>query len=152
MPAPYTYSFLDVNASLVGPGAGFSIGSGAGVAAEGISIEPNEEIDFMSIGADGSAMHSLNANRSGRVTARMLKTSPVNALLMAAQNFQRSSAQNHGVNTLTITNSVSGDVITCQQVAFAKQPSNSYSKEGPMIEWEFNAGVINMALGAGVQT
>ena len=42
-----TYSFLDVQATIVGPGGAFSLGSGAGVAEEGISIEPTGEIDTM---------------------------------------------------------------------------------------------------------
>lgn len=151
MAAPNTYSFLDVNASLVGPGAGFSIGSGAGIAEEGISVEPSEEVDQMTIGADGSAMHSLSANKSGKVMVRLLKTSPTNALLGAALAFQRSSGQNHGINTLTIVNSVTGDSIVCQQVAFAKVPVITYSKNGAMNEWDFNAGSIDVGLGAGVQ-
>ena len=37
---PSTYSFLDVKASLVGPGGSISLGSGSGNAEEGISVEP----------------------------------------------------------------------------------------------------------------
>ena len=150
MPAPFTYSFLSVHASLVGPGAGFSIGSGSGASEEGITITPNAEMDSMTIGADGSPMHSLVANKAGRVTIRLLKTSPTNALLSAAQALQKAAPANHGQNTLTITNVDSGDVITCQQVAFAKDPDLTYAKEGGIVEWEFNAGIIDRGLGAGV--
>lgn len=151
MPAPFTYSFLDVNAAIVGPGAGFSLGSGAGAAEEGISVEPSEEIDAMMIGADGSGMHSLRANKSGKVTVRLLKTSPTNAMLSAALAFQRTSGANHGQNTITIVNKTSGDTITCQQVAFAKVPPLSYAKDGDVLSWEFNAINIDVGLGAGVQ-
>lgn len=151
MPAPVTYSFLNVVAAIVGPGGGFGLGSGSGNAEEGITIEPSEEIDTMTVGADGKVMHNLIANKSGKITVRLLKTSPVNAQLSAMLAFQRASAANHGQNTVTIANNFTGDTVTCQQLAFAKVPTLTYAKEGGFNEWEFNAGVIDMGLGAGVQ-
>ncbi len=151
MAAKGTYSFLDVMAAIAGPGGAFQLGSGAGAAEEGITIEPSEDMDNMQIGADGEGVHSLVANKSGKVTVRLLKTSPVNAQLSAMQALQRVSAANHGQNTLSITNRVSGDVYSCRGVAFAKVPPNSYAKLANVIEWEFNATDIDPALGAGVQ-
>lgn len=144
------YSFLDIHASLVGPGVSISLGAGAGTADEGISIEASGEIDTMMIGSDGVPMHSLHADRSGKVTVSLLKTSPSNAILSAAYAFQTASGLTHGQNTLTIANPVTGDVITCQQVAFAKAPGIHYAKDGGTQSWEFNAGIIDRTLGAGI--
>ena len=144
-----TYSFLEVNASLVGPGGFVSLGAGAGASEEGISIDPTSEIDTMTIGADGKGMHTLHADKSGRVTVRLLKTSPTNALLSAMYNFQTASGGTHGQNTLTLVDSNRGDVVTCRQVAFTKAPPLSYAKEAGTIEWEFNAVEIDRTL-AGV--
>jgi hypothetical protein len=142
------YSFLDVQAAIVGPGGSFSIGSGAGAAEEGISIDPSGEIDGMQIGADGTGQHSLHADKSGKVTVRLLKTSPTNRLLSAMYNFQTASAASHGQNTITITDAVRGDVITCRQCAFAKAPNLNYGKEAGTQDWEFNAVAIDRILGA----
>jgi hypothetical protein len=151
MPAPQTYSFLDVLASLVGPGALIgNLGSGAAPDEEGITIEQLSDMDEMTIGADGQGFHSLIANKAAKITIRLLKTSPVNAQLATLAAFQRQSSANHGQNTLTIVNRVSGDTITCQQVAFGKIPTIDYSKVGKMIEWPFNAIVSDVGLGAGV--
>lgn len=136
-----SYSFLDVNCALVGPGATISLGSGSGAAEEGISIEPSGEINTMQVGADGAAQHSLHGDISARVVVRLLKTSPTNALLMAAYNFQTTSAANHGQNTITIKD-IRGDNVTCQQVAFGKAPPLQYAKEAGLIEWEFHAGRV----------
>ena len=68
MPTPKTYSFLDTQASIQGPGGAFSIGAGAGIAEEGITVEPNVDQDTMTIGADGTGMHSLIADQSGKIT------------------------------------------------------------------------------------
>lgn len=144
-----TYSFLDVNAAIVGPGAAFNLGAGAGASDEGITVEPSVDLDNMTIGADGQGMHSLIADKSGHVIARYLKTSPINNLLSTALAFQRSSGALHGQNTITIANNVSGDTITCQQVAFAKVPKIDYAKDGNYNEWHFNAVIIDVLLGAG---
>ncbi len=143
-----TYSFLDVKAAIVGPGGGFSLGSGAGNAEEGISITPTGDIGGMLIGADGSGQHSLYADKSGRVVVRLLKTSPVNQLLSAMYAFQTASGAAYGQNTITINDSQRGDVITCGQVAFAKAPDLTYAKEGGTNEWEFNAVRIERTLGS----
>lgn len=142
-----TYSFLDVAAGIVGPGGAFSLGSGAGAAEEGITISPTGEINSMQIGADGSGQHSLHADKSGTVTVRLLKTSPVNALLSALYAFQTASSSAHGQNTIAINDTQRGDVITCTQVAFAKAPDLNYQKMAGINEWIFHAVKIERTLG-----
>lgn len=146
----YTYSFLDVNAALVGPGGTLNLGAGSASSDEGITISPSDDIDAMMIGADGAGMHSLRANKSGKVTCRFLKNSPINARLSTMLAFQRTSGAVHGQNTLSVVNKASGDAFICQQVAFAKQPEVNYAKDGDVIVWEFNAILIDMALGSGL--
>jgi hypothetical protein len=142
------YSFLDVQAAIVGPGGAFSLGSGSGASEEGISIDPSGEISGMQIGADGTGQHSLYADKSGKVTVRVLKTSPINKLLSGLYNFQTASAASHGQNTITITDVVRGDVITCRQCAFAKAPNLVYGKDAGTNDWEFNAISIDRTLGS----
>ncbi len=144
-----TYSFLDTNAAIVGPGGSFSLGAGAGISEEGITIEPAGDLNTMTMGADGSGMHSLHADKSGHVIVRVLKTSPVNAMLSAMLAYQRTSASNHGQNTITVSNTSQGDIATCQQVAFSKVPTVTYAKDGGMNEWRFDAITIDIGLGAG---
>jgi hypothetical protein len=144
-----TYSFLDVQAALEGPGGAFALGSGSGNAEEGITIEPGGDKNIMTVGADGSVMHSLRADKSGTVTVTLLRTSPVNARLQTLYNFQTTSSRYHGRNTIIIRNAVSGDVITCSEVAFAKALSNPYAVEGGNLAWAFHAGSIDTMLGVG---
>lgn len=145
-----TYSLLDVNAALVGPGGAIDLGASAGVAEEAITIETAAEMGGMQIGAGGDGVHSLYNDRSGKVTIRLLKTSPTNEKLNAMKELQRVSASVYGINTLTIANKVSGDIITCEQVGFARDPANAYGKVAQAIEWEFNAIKITQGLGSGV--
>lgn len=144
-----TYSFLNIQATLSGPGGSFPIGSSSGNADEGISIEMLEDKDLMTVGADGSVMHSLRASNAARISIRFLKTSPVNALLSALYNFQRTSAINWGQNVLVISDVIRGDVIASAQCAFAKQANVTYAKDAGMMEWSF-LGTVDEILGVGV--
>lgn len=147
--SPNTYSFLSVQATIVGPGGAIQIGSSAGVAEEGITLEPVGDKNTMKFGADGAIMHELNAATPGRAVVRLLKTSPINFNLSAMYNLQRLSPANWGQNTITVTDVNRGDVGSLTTSAFKKQPGVTWSKAGPMNEWEFD-GSLDMLLGAGV--
>lgn len=142
-----TYSFLDVQATLVGPTGVVQLGYGAAVADEGITIEAAGDKNTMIIGADGEGMHSLHADKSGTVTVRLLKTSPTNAKLMAMYDAQTLSSALHGQNLITVTNPVAGDVTTARSCAFKKKPSMAYKKDGDIIEWAFDSIKIDTILG-----
>jgi hypothetical protein len=147
-----TYSFEDVVATISGPGGVIPLGNGAGNADEGITVTMTERKNTMVTGADGSVMHSLHAAQSGTIVVRLLKTSPINALLSAMYNFQTQSSANHGQNTIVVANPQRGDVISCQGAAFAKQPDLTYAKDGNTCEWEFDAGYVHEILGVGSPT
>lgn len=144
-----TYSFLDTQASISGPGGSFAFGAGVGIAKEGMTIEPTGDINNMLIGADGEGMHSLHADKSGHIIVRVLKTSPVNTLFNTMMQYQRTSGSLHGINTITVVNTSQLDNVTCSQVAFAKVPVNTYAEDGGMNEWRFDAIKIDTGLGAG---
>ena len=142
-----TYSFIDVTASLTGPTGTINLGYGSGNAEEGISIDMAGDKNTMMIGADGKGMHSLHADRSGTVTLRYLKTSPINARLMAMYAAQTLSSSLHGQNLITVGHSISGDITTAQQCAFKKKPNLAYKKDGDIVEWVFDAIEIDTILG-----
>lgn len=147
-----SYSFLNVQATIAGPGGSFQLGNGAGAAEEGITVSMTEDKDTMTPGADGSVMHSLHAAKTGRVTVRLLKTSPVNQQLSLMYSLQTASSGLHGSNVIVISDTERGDVIACRQVAFAKLPDLTFAKDGGFNEWSFNAGEIDMGLGSGSPT
>jgi hypothetical protein len=143
-----TYSFLNVQASVVGPGLNAQIGSTSGAAKDGLSAAFDEDKVTITTGADGSIMTSLRATQTGRVTIRLLKTSPMNNVLNTAYNFQRANAANTGQNTLRVVDKARGDVVSGAQMSFLKHPDNSWSEEGNVLEWTF-VGIITEVLGAG---
>lgn len=142
-----SYSFIDVVATFAGPTGSANLAYGAGSSEEGISFEPAGDKNTMTVGADGSVMHSLHADKSGRVIVRLLKTSPTNALLHQYYDLQTTTAALHGQNTVLCQQKAAGDVTTARQVAFKRKPTIKYSKDGDVLEWELDAGMLDTILG-----
>jgi hypothetical protein len=142
------YSFSDVNATIVGPGGIVSLGNGAAPAEEGITIDMEEDKDRMVVGADGTPMHTLHAGKQGMATIRLLKQSPANALLQAMYDIQTLSSATWGINTLVVSNTAAGDIITCRSVAFRRQAPITYAKDANVNEWQFHCGAIDRVLGS----
>lgn len=141
------YSFLDVSATLTGPGGSIELGNGAEVAEEGISIEATNDKNTMTEGADGSVMHNLRASTSGTITVRLLKTSPANKKLQTMFNYQSQSSSRWGRNVIIIRDTARGDMITCEKVSFKRDPNKTYAVEGGVIEWQFDGGRVVPILG-----
>lgn len=141
------YSFVDVSATLIGPGGVISFGNGSGAAEEGITIEQAEDKDTMTIGADGTPMHSLHAGKQGTITVRLLKTSPVNAQMQAMYDLQQLSSAAWGQNIILVSHVASGDVTSGRSAAFRRSPTLTYAKDGGINEWSFNVGLIDRVFG-----
>lgn len=141
------YSFADVSATIIGPGGVVSLGAGAATAEEGITIDMEEDKDRLVVGADGTPMHTLHAGKQGTITVRLLKQSPTNALLQTMYDLQTLSSATWGINTLVVSNTAAGDIITARAVAFRRQAPITYSKDANVNEWGFNAGLIDRVLG-----
>ena len=142
-----TYSFLDVSCSIVGAGLYAVLGNEGGAAEEGVTVEMAADKNTLTTGADGGYMHSLHAANAGTVTVRLLKTSPQNALLMAAYNAQRLTSSLWGKNVINIIQNNSDDAIVCIGCAFQRQPNLAYATDGGTNTWTFQAGKITGFLG-----
>lgn len=145
-----TYSFLDTQVAIVGPGGTIDLGSGAAVAEEGISFEKVEPDNLMTTGADGSGMHSLNPTKSYRISVRLLKTSPINQQLSQMYAVQKASSAAWGNNVISLKNSVLGDSALAAQTAFAKFPNVTWAKNPTMNEWTFESIDCDVSLGGGI--
>lgn len=156
MPA---YSFKDVVASIAGIGGAFQfgnnnsravgLGSGAGVADEGISVERSEDRNTMQTGADKHITHSLHVADAGTVRIRLLKTSATNGLLLEMYKTQRASSAVWGDNVISVQDIVRGDKMTCTEVAFTGEPTLAWGKTAQVQEWTFHAGHIDGTLHTG---
>lgn len=143
-----TYSFIAVSATISGPGGSFNLGQGSGNSEEGITVSRTDDKNTMTMGADGSGMHSLHAGNPGTVTVRLLKVSPVNQMLMTMYNYQKESPANWGSNIIVIRDVNLTDIHTCRSCAFRRAPDITYAKDGGTVEWVFDAIDVDAVLGS----
>jgi spore coat protein U-like protein len=144
-----TYSFTDVSCTLLGPGGTISLGNGAGTSDEGISITMLEDKTTMTVGADGSIMHSLHAGKGADIVVRLLKTSPTNAQLSQLYQAQSASSVLWGKNVIKVSDTSRGDIVAATDVAFARHSPLTYGKDANMNEWTFKGSVVQL-LGTGI--
>lgn len=144
-----TYSFLNINGSIIGPGGSINLGNGSGSAEEAITIEASEDVNVMQTGADIHVSHSLIAPRPATCTIRLLKTSPTNAQFSQMFNLQTASALTHGINVISIRDVARGDSHVLSFCAFKKMTTVGYNKESGMNEWIFDCGNWLQTLGTG---
>lgn len=140
------YSFLDVHATLVSLGGIIDLGSGNGNSQEGITIERANDKATMTIGADGSGMHNLMGDKSGRITIRLLKTSQTNKRLSVLYNAETLSSNVYGQGVITVYNSHTGETHTATGVGVARFPTSNNANEGGIQEWVFNCIEIDSVL------
>jgi hypothetical protein len=150
-----TYSFINTQLTMTGPGASaVNLGYGSASAEEGITVEMVEEKNMMYIGADGTPMHTLRATRGATLTVRLEKTSPQNRILSDIYAYQTSLESGglfHGQNVFTLTDVARGDSYTMSQAAFKRFPRVNWAKDGDIVEWEFDVGICDPLIGAGIE-
>jgi hypothetical protein len=133
------YSFLDCNLTLVSIGGGIiDLGAGNGSSQEGITIERSNDKATMTIGADGSGMHNLMGDKSGKITVRLLKTSPTNKKLSIVYNATTLSSAIYGQDVMTFVNTHTGETHTATGGGIAKFPNSNNANEGGVQEWVWN--------------
>ncbi len=146
-----TYSFLDCVCTLTDiNGNSISLGYGSGVSAEGLTVEMVADKDILTIGADGTPMHSLIASNAATILVRLLKTSPINNQLSVMYNTQKNNPAVWGQNVMSVRDILQGDVLTAEVVAFSRQPVITYAENAGMNEWRFLCGTLTELLGPGV--
>ena len=144
-----TYSFSDTLATINGPGlSGINL-SQQGEAEEGISWRFLNPKNTMTGGAAGDVMHNLMSSNRGEFIIRLLKTSPLNAILGQAYFVQSAATPLWGQNVITVANTTLQDNISGVQCAFRKFTDLAYRTEGGTNVWEFDVAILTPTLGGG---
>jgi len=136
------YGFQSVSANIAGAGGNIDIAYGSGAAEEGITIEPFADQSTVEIGADGFMAHSLSASTAHTITARFSKVAPANRILQIMANLQQVNPALNGKNIITLRETLNGNVILCEFVAFTKWSALNYAKDAGMNEWQFVAARV----------
>jgi len=97
-----------------------------------INVEFNEERAVLLVGADGESTRSIVANKSARITVRLLPTSTSNAVFQAALTADELGA---GALPLVLTNSDTGQIYTAEGAWVVQPPGYDFQVEAQAVEW-----------------
>lgn len=109
-----------------------------------ISVERNEDMFALTVGADGETTRTKTNNRSGRITVTLMQTSSANALLAAAHNLDDQTGVNNG--PFLMEDLLSGTIIFGANTWITKMPVVEKGKEASNREWVFESADLQEQL------
>lgn len=115
---------------------------------DAISIAPIADKGTMLIGADGSALFSVSANRGATITLRLQHTSPTHRLLQQKLKRQQALASPAVAFPVTAYDTSSGEGGTADKCFIQTAPTDTKGANATVREWvlvtgEFNAEIPN---------
>jgi hypothetical protein len=115
---------------------------------DAISIAPLADKGTMLIGADGSALFSVSANRGATITLRLQHTSPTHRLLQQKLKRQQALASPATAFPVTAYDTSSGEGGTADKCFVQTAPTDTKGVNATVREWvlvtgEFNAEIPN---------
>ena len=136
MPAPKTYdpsqiSVVIGNASITGFADGTIL-----------SIERNEDAFTYVASTTGGGSRTKNANRSGKVTLTLQKTSESNEVLDNYADLDET--ENDGIFPILIRDNNGKDLVKAESAWIMKKPTMEESKDLPSREWIIEAAELEM--------
>ena len=100
-----------------------------------IMIERNTELGTPQIGADGSSVLSITADRSAKMTIKLLQSSPFNQYLQNKVARQRSGALSGMSFPVTMVDLSTGETGACSQVMVMGEAMPSKGKNATERTW-----------------
>lgn len=115
---------------------------------DAISIAPIADKGTMLIGADGSALFSVSANRGATISLRLQHTSPTHRLLQQKLKRQQALASPATAFPVTAYDTSSGEGGTADKCFIQTAPTDTKGANATVREWvlvtgEFNAEIPN---------
>lgn len=115
---------------------------------DAISIAPLADKGTMMIGADGSALFSVSANKGATISIKLMHTSPTHRLLMQKLKRQQALASPATAFPVTAYDTASGEGGTADKCFIQSAPTDTKGINATVREWvlvtgEFNAEIPN---------
>lgn len=107
---------------------------------DAISISPLADKGTMLIGADGSAMFSVSANKGATITLRLMHTSPTHRLLMQKLKRQQALASPATAFPVTAYDTSSGEGGTADKCFIMTAPTDTKGTNATVREWTLVTG------------
>lgn len=112
---------------------GGRIGTGFADGDDVVSFEMNEDAWALSMGADGEGTRSKSNNNSGRLTVKLAKESPFNAVLMGF--YKADQLSNAGAVPMLFKDGSGNTLHSCEQMWITKIPTDAHGRAPGDMEW-----------------
>lgn len=110
-----------------------------------VTVEMNEDLFTLQMGADGRGVRSKTSNRSARITVTLMQSSASNDLLSAIA--QLDSQSNEGVFPLMIKDGSGRSIHTAESAWITRAPTAEYGREAGEREWIFETDRLDSFVG-----
>lgn len=112
---------------------------------DAIAIEYDEDHVTKKVGLDGEVARAMSANRTGKITVRLMATSMVNDALSAAAVLDQTDRS--AVFPFTIKDLSGLTLVFTSSAWIMKTPGPSYGKEIGTREWVFDCAQMDSFVG-----
>lgn len=102
-----------------------------------INMEHDEDDWALAVGVDGEGTRSKSNNASATVTVTLMQSSPVNDLLSAARELDRTTPGGSGGLPILIKDNSGTTIFSCENAWIQKAPSAELNREATGREWVF---------------
>lgn len=110
-----------------------------------VSVERNEDMFALTVGADGEGVRAKSNNKSGRITLTLLQSSITNTLLSAAMVADELASD--GVGPFIMTDGNGETLVSAQSCWITKPAKTEFGKEAATREWVLESDSINILNG-----
>lgn len=110
---------------------------------DAISITPMTDKGTMMVGADGSALFSVSANKGATISIKLMHTSPTHRLLMQKLKRQQALASPAVAFPVTAYDTASGEGGTADKCFIQSAPVDTKGINATVREWTLVTGEFN---------
>ena len=109
-------------------------------------VEAERNVDSFTtvVGVDGEGTRTRSANKSGKVTIKLMKTSSSNAVLSAISQAHELSPAGLGVLPLMIKDGLGNSLCFAAEAWVVKPPKVDYGAEVAERDWVFETASLNI--------
>ncbi len=108
-----------------------------------ITIEHDEDDWSLQVGVDGEGTRSKTSNKSATITASLMQSSVVNALLSAERELDINTPGGTGGHPLIVKDNSGTSLFACETAWIQKPPTAELNREATAREWVFRTDRVD---------
>jgi hypothetical protein len=108
-----------------------------------VTVEHNNDMFTLQVGADGHATRTKSNDNSGKITVTLTQSSPSNDPLTAIHNADRLAPKGVGIGPIQVKDLSGSSLHSAPTAWIMKPPSSAYAKDPQTREWVFETNELS---------